>query len=104
MDDFQQDLKFWLIFPEVISDYGFAQIHSYFFPGIHGNINDTSLRGLMGAIKGAFLDAKQAGLFEVQIPTAGLIRIGHYQAEWTKPGNEQLFCEGILFLLLFEIL
>lgn len=46
-----------------------------------------------------FFNAKQAGPFEVQIPTAGLIRISHYQAEWTNPGNEQLLCKGIIFLL-----
>lgn len=57
----------------------------------------------MGAIKGGFLGAKQAGLFEVQIPTAGLIRTSHYQAEWTIPRNEQLLCKGIIFLILFEI-
>lgn len=48
MGHFQYILKFWLIFPEMISDYGFVQIHPYFFGGIHGNKNDTSLRGLMG--------------------------------------------------------
>lgn len=102
MEHFQQGLKDLLIFPEVISDYGFAQIHSYFSPGIHGNINDTSLRGVMAAIKGGFLDAKQAGLCEVQIPTPGLIRTSHYQAERTNPGNEQFLCKTVLCLLLFE--
>lgn len=77
----QYDLKFWLIFPEVISDYGFLQIHLYFFSGIHGNKNDTCLRGLVGANKRAFLSAKQAGPFGVQIPMAGLIRTRHYWAE-----------------------
>lgn len=39
-----------------------------------GTEDDTSLRGIMGAIKGDFLDAKQACPFGVQIPTSDLIR------------------------------
>lgn len=81
MGHFQYGLKFWLIFPETISDYGFAQIHPYYFPGIHGNKNDPSLRDLMGAIKRGFLGAKQDGPFEVQIPTTGLIRTRHQWVE-----------------------
>lgn len=93
-----------LFFLEVISDYGFAQIHPYIFSSIHGNKSDTSLRSLIGAVKRGFLGTKQACPFEVQISTTGFIRTSHYQAEWTNSGNKQLLCKGIIFLLLFEIL
>lgn len=46
--------------PEVISGYGFAQIHHpYIFSGIHGNENDISLRSLIGAIKRGSLVARK---------------------------------------------
>ena len=55
MGHFQYILKFWLIFPEMISDYGFVQIHPYFFGGIHGNKKWYIFERLNGQSREVFL-------------------------------------------------
>lgn len=75
MERFQEGLKFLLIFPQVISDYGFVKIHPCFFPSIHGNQNGISLKGLMGQLREASLGVKSAGPFDVLVSTASLLRM-----------------------------